>query len=118
MHKIKIADLIGPALDWAAAQCDHPEQYDYERGQVWLNAEAGEPFAPSTDWAQGGPIIKQERISAEWHAGRNLWRSVPGVAGRVHYGPTPLVAAMRCYVASKLGESVEIPCGISNRGAA
>jgi hypothetical protein len=24
-------------------------------------------------------------------------------------GPTPLVAAMRCYVASKLGDTVEIP---------
>jgi len=25
------------------------------------------------------------------------------------YGPTPLIAAMRCYVASKLGEEVEAP---------
>lgn len=24
-------------------------------------------------------------------------------------GPTPLIAAMRCYVASKLGDNVEIP---------
>jgi len=24
-------------------------------------------------------------------------------------GPTPLIAAMRCYVASKLGDEVEIP---------
>lgn len=28
-----------------------------------------------------------------------------------HYfvGPTPLIAAMRCYVASKLGDEVEVP---------
>lgn len=28
-----------------------------------------------------------------------------------HYlcGPTPLIAAMRCFVASKLGDEVEIP---------
>jgi hypothetical protein len=25
------------------------------------------------------------------------------------YGHTPLIAAMRCYVASKLGDEVEIP---------
>ena len=25
------------------------------------------------------------------------------------YGPTPLIAAMRCYVASKLGDEVEVP---------
>ena len=30
-------------------------------------------------------------------------------ASDVVYGPTPLIAAMRCYVASKLGEEVEIP---------
>jgi hypothetical protein len=27
----------------------------------------------------------------------------------VQYGPTPLIAAMRCYVASKLGDEVEVP---------
>lgn len=25
------------------------------------------------------------------------------------YGPTPLIAAMRCFVASKLGDEVEVP---------
>ena len=29
----------------------------------------------------------------------------------VSYGPTPLIAAMRCYVASKLGETAEVPAG-------
>lgn len=28
---------------------------------------------------------------------------------RYYSGPTPLIAAMRCYVASNLGEEVEIP---------
>ena len=27
----------------------------------------------------------------------------------VMYGPTPLIAAMRCFVASKLGDEIEIP---------
>jgi hypothetical protein len=25
------------------------------------------------------------------------------------YGPTPLIAAMRCYVASKMGDDIELP---------
>jgi hypothetical protein len=29
-------------------------------------------------------------------------------------GHTPLIAAMRCYVASKLGDEVEIPEGLKN----
>ena len=30
-----------------------------------------------------------------------------------YYGPTPLIAAMRCYVASKLGAEVDVPEGIA-----
>jgi hypothetical protein len=74
-----------------------------------------EGFEPSTDWAQGGPIIEREHIELTfdrdgpdilWHAkkyafdGTLLWSES---------GPTPLIAAMRCYVASKLGDEVEIP---------
>jgi len=29
--------------------------------------------------------------------------------GYISEGPTPLIAAMRCYVLSKLGEEIEIP---------
>jgi hypothetical protein len=30
-------------------------------------------------------------------------------------GPTPLIAAMRCYVASKLGDEVEIPSELGSQ---
>jgi hypothetical protein len=64
----------------------------------------------STDWAQGGPIIEREHISAayaywgEWEAWDDKTMPPPK-----YRGPTPLIAAMRCYVASKLGDEVEIP---------
>lgn len=80
----------------------------------------------STDWAQGGPVIEREGINLSvdyqddalsddmvqigWKG--NLWNnSVPGTAGFLQwaYGPTPLIAAMRCYVTSKLGSEVEVP---------
>jgi hypothetical protein len=78
----------------------------------------GDNWNPSTDWAQGGPIIEREGIAVdcERSSGRvSGWVACNEVAGdenwdaNVHYGPTPLVAAMRCYVASKLGDEVEIP---------
>jgi hypothetical protein len=37
----------------------------------------------------------------EWNAG---WGCINRSSG-----PTPLIAAMRCYVASKLGDEIEIP---------
>lgn len=59
----------------------------------------------STDWSQGGPIIEREGIDL-MKVGVKQWRADCGPA---RYGPTPLIAAMRCYVASKLGDEVEIP---------
>ena len=71
----------------------------------------------STDWAHGGPIIERERIEF-WTADSyqdeygkfTSIKSAKHPASMQHYkGPTPLIAAMRCYVASKLGDTVDIP---------
>lgn len=70
-----------------------------------------QPFEPSTNWAQGGPIIERERISIR------QWVNVPIAhaympvdnAGWSSDASSPLIAAMRCYVASKLGDIVEVP---------
>lgn len=102
-YKIKTAELTGAALDWAVVLCE---------GRTW---EAVESFIAyrddgemnySTDWAQGGPIIEREKISIvegsndDWQAGKRPYK--------FSCGPTPLIAAMRCFVASKLGDEVEI----------
>lgn len=67
------------------------------------------PDPYSTDWAQGGPIIEREKIDIQYIDGVG-WKAQQLFGGFAYYcGPTPLVAAMRCYVASKLGDEVEIP---------
>lgn len=67
----------------------------------------------STNWAFGGPIIDRELISTGTTGElANPWRAstyTPGSYGISSTGPTPLIAAMRCYVVSKLGDEVEIP---------
>lgn len=65
------------------------------------------PPAYSTDWAQGGPVIERERMElrGDGDGGWVAWDYL----NPKQYGPTPLIAAMRCYVASKLGVEVEIP---------
>ena len=73
-----------------------------------------------TDWAQGGPIIERESlcVGRKHQADTNYcevndpavdcWaRTTAG--GYLSYGPTPLIAAMRCFVASKLGDEVDVP---------
>ena len=111
--KVKTTELEGVALDWAVAKCIYePDDVVICEGRVFAYDDATCGFNPSTDWAQGGPIIERERIGFKY-TGMALefvaW--VNGELSTAHdqYGPTPLVAAMRCYVASKLGDEVEVP---------
>ena len=102
--KIKIGELNGAALDWAVAKC---EGLDIRRlsGGEFLLAD-GDFWFPSIDWAQGGPIIEREGIALGQTG--DGWEAT--CDGCIYIsGPTPLIAAMRCYVASKLGEEVEVP---------
>ena len=76
----------------------------------------GFSLSPSTNWAQGGPIIEREVISLVF-LGDHWVASTPNPEAKLGdgrdpleaYGPTPLIAAMRCYVSSKLGDEVELP---------
>lgn len=150
---MKTSELTGAALDWAVAKCEGlPLRLDpmgFKRDSpgspqagwwVWF----GTPFSmivgyaqksnkdqrgysPSTDWAQGGPIIEREGICVRPDLVVGTSESRLDVCTQVgwiaasHYNAqicrhrhevkasTPLTAAMRCYVASKLGDEVEIP---------
>lgn len=75
---------------------------------------------PSRHWQEGGPIIERERIGLwageEPHHGspapKGWFAEAVGEKNRwplKAYGDTPLIAAMRAYVASKFGETVELP---------
>lgn len=93
--KIKTSELTDADLDWAVAKCEG-------RGNdgTW-----DENF--SSNWLLGGPIIEREGINLSSVAGITWCADGPVRVG--FYAPTPLIAAMRCYVASKLGDEVEIP---------
>jgi hypothetical protein len=118
---MKTSELTGAALDWAVAKCEGVVKGDSL--DIGFILEGG--YSPSTDWSQGGPIIEREDISfrkyhrpdSEAHgkyyaricreSGTMIcWHKT---TGHQQTGPTPLIAAMRCYVASKLGEEVDIP---------
>lgn len=118
--KIKTSELTRAALAWAVAKYEYDNKR-YKHGEPCFNAntkrvyeteglqQIGVNFAPSTNWAQGGRIIEREGIELAMHA--DQWRAVwHGEDGSIYQdGPTPLIAAMRCYVASKLGDEVDVP---------
>ena len=103
--KIKTADLIGPALDWAVAKCLQPG-YEEWRLIRWIEQE----FAPTANWSQGGPIIERGNIDLISPTPSDpLWQAMQWRFAHGAKGPTPLIAAMRCFVASRFGDEVEIP---------
>ena len=127
---MKTARLINEKLDWAVsiALGHKPEKDFHSHGMTWngwwetaayIDTKPNEyRRVPkySIDWSQGGSIIEREGINTlvhvtvngvitEWKAGKD-W---PMSHFPYYTGPTPLIAAMRCYVASKLGDEVEIP---------
>jgi len=102
---MKTSELTGPALDWAVAKCEKME-FTYEDYPFHELTH----FAPSADWSSGGLIIEREAISIR-PIGSQLWEAERwGSRGQIFgTGPTPLIAAMRCYVASKLGDDICMP---------
>ncbi len=104
--KTKTMELTGAALDWAVAKAEGRTDVRVDDDGELVGQDE---FDYSTDWAQGGPIIEREKI-AVWHRGDEWpWRAQQSDTSHLKGGPTPLIAAMRCYVASKLGNEVEIP---------
>jgi len=101
---MKTQNLTGPALDWAVAKC---LGYSGEQASYILFCDSS-ALAYSTDWAKSGPIIEREMLTVApaKHEGYMAW-AYPKGAG--YLGDTPLIAAMRCYVASKMGDEIEVP---------
>ena len=99
--KIKASELSGVALDWAVSKC-------LNQGEFWTTDEY------SKSWHLAGPIIEQERFAVwfEKHddvdCGLPIWFAQDGYAPPMQ-GSTPLIAAMRCYVAGMLGDEIEVP---------
>ena len=129
-NKIKVSEATGQVLDYLVAKCENvdPQFNRVAFGAPWSGWWITTPKYErlpnySTDWSQGGPIIERDGIEllcnltateaarfsggakADWQA---FHRSDRRTDAR-QYGPTPLIAAMRCYVANKLGDEVEVP---------
>jgi hypothetical protein len=87
------------------------KRYEANNADEYCGCEFDEVYSPSTDWAQGGAIIEREKINVSMSA-TAPWMGFMYDGTEMVWlcdGPTPLIAAMRCYVASVLGDEVELP---------
>lgn len=124
--KVKTADLTRPALDWAVGtalqlpvEICQIFQYGRPNGQHYISTGetdkdgAEVDFEPSEEWSQGGPIIEQEHLEVSPTLSNTKWvAGYPNNPTSKQYwsnGSTPLIAAMRCFVAAHLGDEVDVP---------
>lgn len=130
MKTIKVSEATPIQLDWLVAKLEGLSLHKdaglagvFKRGW-WVSGLFVDPnkwvklgkYNPTSNWAQGGPIIEREHLSIEAYSAPNdegiacFWyASEDKFDAETWDAPTPLIAAMRCYVASKLGDEVEIP---------
>lgn len=115
---IKVYELEGAALDYWVAKADgsRPIIADgiVETPIAYCDDRAG--FAPSTNWAQGGPIIEKNIDVLHMHGDKSGWQARAHISSMAtglpiglvwQSGPTALIAAMRCFVSSKFGDTIE-----------
>lgn len=134
MAVILTREAHGAVLNWLVAKCVVPNDPRDGRPGFWLHPNNPKLVCRishnyvdhpdgytlclyTTDWAQGGPIIEREAISLGTQRNEPgfrprpdfLWHAQKDSRVYVGYGPTPLIAAMRCYVSSRFGDTVEVP---------
>lgn len=123
MNKVKVSEATNTQLDWLVAKCEGYEVAFDSYGVIIRRMDIVDRFEPTIEWGWMGPIIKRQLLqvnphflSAGYQHPKGLWEWEAYVLGPTsiddnyeQHGPTPLIAAARCYVASKLGEEVEVP---------
>ena len=124
--KIKTSGLTDAALDWAVAISKgipaeelyiqkwgsrlSPSIYRRNRdedGNLDGTYTSGPDLLFSRKWEAGGPIIELEGITLR--CGLHGWDAELEEFDAISHGPSALIAAMRCFCRSKLGDVVDIP---------
>jgi hypothetical protein len=111
---MQVVDLTGTQLDYWVAKAEAIELKYSDAMQQWRVMD--EPteiwWQPHVDWSQAGPIIEREGIgffraeSPGPEYGDEAWVASDAHDACTYRGNTPLIAAMRAYIASKFGIEV------------
>lgn len=134
MKTITVNEAEGAVLDWLVAKCEYlPRCPQESMANAFASRSVRLGIGYSTNPAQAWPIIDREGINLRsirkpGHSMDGTWLAMPANGNtdtKVYWveflfedhsrpwarghGPTSLIAAMRCYVSSKLGGIVEIP---------
>lgn len=119
--KVKVSKTKNKQLNWMVAKA-----LGFVKISVWDDGifvckkhsfEDSLLWQPTVDPSQGYPIIEEELLSPTPLLDANCalirWECYDWKGkGEEFYGATALIAAMRTFVSSRLGDEVEIPEGV------
>jgi hypothetical protein len=111
MKHLKTSELTSRALDYAVCKAKGLDLRENPKGHWYVQVTDARGAIPpySTNWTYGGPLVEKERLDLEYYD-RDEWGSRERSKSTVNqYGSTPLQAACRAFVASVLGDTVEVP---------
>lgn len=117
--KIKVSETTRIQLDWLVAKCEAEKlgksYVPTPKGKFFINSPMNPKgrlgaYSPSVNWAQGGPILEKMLKSGvtTWNFMGECFFEL-AEENILQNGSTPLIAGLRCYCCSKLGDEVEIP---------
>ncbi|MFK4706227.1 hypothetical protein ABIC83_003066 [Roseateles asaccharophilus] len=114
--KIKTTQLRDLSLDWVVARIEglHPV---LDGGFLCLHARTPNvQLVAYSNTDKADAIIDRERIATE--PGGEGWQATKGLfsgsgSDPKYNGPTRRIAALICFVASRLGDEVEVPADIA-----
>ncbi len=112
MGKRLVSELEGAELDYWVARALGLSNINKHPNGIWYSYSIdfsgyGELPRYSACWESAGPIIERERISITTHVPGKWYASKEIDGDDWCLGDTPIMAAMRCFVASKFGEYVD-----------
>lgn len=102
---MKVAALEGAQLDYWVMMA---EGWTPEYQKAVKAGRFKDDARYSSNWSTAGPIIEREGIGLNLHTDGTEWYAWIKKDGlpRGYNGSTPLIAAMRAYVASKFGDEM------------
>ena len=114
---MKVSELLGGLLDYWVARA-----VDIDGAKLELVASGGGQyctidrgsivFDPSSNWAQGGPLMDKFHVSLHYFVSRKIWKAVIDIDASngvktEEFGECALLALCRAVVAWKFGEEVD-----------
>lgn len=110
--RVKTSELTGAALSWVVASIEWPGDAGILNPELVDKQSVDEEYPFDRDWSLTGPLLESiDYLSKEgtyWVAGKCM---LPSICCYRYLSSTTSVftSIARCYVASKLGDEVEVP---------